>query len=69
MNYIKKLQEEVKRHNESTENVYSVICELYAYMNSSKFNCGDTLDNYINVSDVRNYLYRIRKELYLSHEN
>lgn len=60
MNYIKALQAKVEENQASKEKIDEIINDLYAYMNSKKFNCGDELDNYINTQDVRNYLDQIR---------
>ena len=54
------MQSQVKEHEASKEKIDQVINDLYAYMNSKKFHCGDELDNYINTQDVRNYLDQIR---------
>ncbi len=32
------------------------LSDLRAYLHSPKFNCGDRLDHYVNVSDVLAYL-------------
>ena len=62
MNYIVKLKEE----NESLKNRLSAInsdlSELAAYLNSSKFQCGNSLDRYVNVQDVLNRLQDARFE-------
>lgn len=60
MNYIKALQIKVEENEASKAKINEVINDLYAYMNSKKFNCGDELDRYINTQDVRNYLDQIR---------
>jgi hypothetical protein len=52
MNYIHKL----KKDNEGLKDEINIIKEslddLRRYLNSSKFQCGDELDGYVNVKDV-----------------
>jgi len=60
MNYIKQLQANNKEANEKSEKVDEIVTEIYNYVNSSKFNCGDDLDGYVNITDITKYLDRIR---------
>ena len=56
MNYIKKLELDNKNLVENINQIRQEIDLLRSYLNSSKFNCGDSLDGYVNVKDVLNRL-------------
>lgn len=60
MNYIKRLQSEVSEAETKANEVDEVVTELYSYLNSSKFFCGDELDGYVNIKDIMTYLDRMR---------
>lgn len=63
MNYIKKLQAKVNQHEVSKEIAEKNLSELRKYLLSEKFRCGDSLDGYVNVQDVLNWVDRIRGNL------
>ena len=46
------LQADVARLICEQINCASVLIEFKAFLNSKKFHCGNSLDNYINVNDV-----------------
>lgn len=52
MNYIKQLEKEVADLKADLQAVKDRDSRLLAYLTSRKFNCGDTLDGYVNVVDV-----------------
>jgi len=54
------MQAKVKENEVSRSKIDQIVNDLYTYMNSKKFHCGDDLDNYINTQDVSNYLDKIR---------
>ncbi len=64
MNYILQLQQENEEKKNIIMRVDDAICEFMGHLHSSKFNCGDKLDQYINISDVSNRLMQMRNELY-----
>ena len=47
------LQADVARLICEQINCASVLIEFKAFLNSEKFRCGNSLDGYINVSDVQ----------------
>jgi hypothetical protein len=59
MNYIHKLQETVDTLDSQKRELQDGIKELKSYLQSSKFNCGDELDGYVNIQDVINRLPEI----------
>jgi hypothetical protein len=63
MNYIKKLQLEVKELTADKKCADDIVNELFRYLNSEKFTCGSELDNYVNIKDIMVYLTRIRSVL------
>lgn len=52
MNYIQRLQTENEELRAMVEAAQNELQAFRAYMASSKFNCGDSLDRYINTSDA-----------------
>tara|TARA_R100000951_G_scaffold101420_1_gene92970 strand:- start:37754 stop:37945 length:192 start_codon:yes stop_codon:yes gene_type:complete len=60
MNYIKRLELDIKQAEKKAKNVDEIITELFNYVNSSKFRCGDDLDGYVNIKDITTYLDRVR---------
>ena len=56
MNYIRQLQAENSSIRRELEAVKEGLSDLRKYVHSPKFNCGDRLDHYINISDVLGYL-------------
>ena len=56
MNYIERLRIENAGLRREVEAVKTGLDDLRAYLHSSKFRCGDRLDNYVNVADVLAYL-------------
>ena len=59
MNYIKKLQLDVKNANDNRAEIEAIVNDLSRYLNSNKFNCGDDLDGYVNIKDIFNYINQI----------
>lgn len=59
MNYIKQLEARVKELNLQRATAWEQVAELKGYLCSSKFNCGDPLDQYVNTTDVLNRLNQI----------
>ena len=59
MNYIHRLQETVDTLSSQKRELSDGIKELKTYLQSSKFNCGDELDGYVNIQDVLNRLPEI----------
>lgn len=64
MNYIKKLENELKEANLDKQKADEIVNELFGYLNSSKFQCDNELDNYVNIKDIMTYLHRIRNVLW-----
>jgi negative regulator of replication initiation len=53
MNYIKKLEMEIKEKNEKIEEINQIVNELRRYLNSDKFRAEQSdLQNYVNIKDV-----------------
>lgn len=63
MNYIKQLQLKIGILEADKEAVDEIVTELYQYINSDKFMCGDELDGYVNIRDISIYLDRMRRIL------
>ena len=61
MNYIKQLQSNIEQADSKANIVDDIVTELYNYVNSTKFSCGDDLDGYVNIKDITTYLDRIRR--------
>lgn len=59
MNYIWKLEQRVEELNLQRAVAWEQIAELKGYLCSSKFNCGNELDRYVNITDVLNRLNQI----------
>ena len=64
MNYIRKLQLEAKEQKEKLLRIEQKLTNLIIILDSTKYNCGDLLDNYINTKDVRNLVVEIKREVY-----
>ncbi len=62
-NFIKNLQNDIEEHKMSKDDTMMAICDLAQYLNLPKFSCGDELDGYVNVDDVRRYLILIKEAL------
>jgi len=56
MNYIKRLQLEAAAAKKELAAVKQGLDDLRSHLASSKFRCGDRLDGYVNISDIRAYL-------------
>ena len=56
MNYIKRLQADNAGLQREVEAIKDGLNDLRSYLDSSKFHCGDRLDNYVNIADVLAYL-------------
>jgi hypothetical protein len=52
MNYISKLQEQVRCHQAERAAILEGLNDLTRYLNGAKFSCGSELDSYVNVKDV-----------------
>ncbi len=52
MNYIKRLQRDNAEQATEIAEIKQEIRDLVGYLQSEKFNCGNELDGYVNVSDV-----------------
>ena len=56
MNYIKRLQAQVRALQQEKLALRNGLNELDRYLCSPKFSCGSELDGYVSVNDVRNRL-------------
>ena len=56
MNYIHRLQGEVREKEREAKTLRESLSALRNYLLSEKFRCGDPLDGYVNVRDVLNRL-------------
>jgi hypothetical protein len=56
MNYIKRLQAQVRALQQEKLALRNGLNELESYLLSPKFSCGNELDGYVNVNDVLNRL-------------
>ena len=56
MNYIKQLKCDNQALSREVAAIKSGLNELRDYLHSPKFRCGDSLDSYVNLSDVLAYL-------------
>ena len=63
MNYIKSLQNDRNQFDIAVDRAHEAIMDLAGYLNSSKFSCGDDLDGYVNVEDVKSRLINIKDAL------
>lgn len=52
MNYIKRLQLRNKAKQARIDELENSLSSLRGYLESHKFNCGDELDSYVQISDV-----------------
>lgn len=52
MNYINRLQQENTELQAQLRAARDELQELLAYVNSPKFNCGDSLDGYVSCGDI-----------------
>lgn len=59
-NYIHTLQNEVKVKENTIKAYENGLNELVAYLLSPKFHSGDTLDSYVNITDVMTRVQGIR---------
>ena len=64
MNYIKALKSDVQNLKRSQARTDTAIHYLERYLNSSKFSCGDELDGYVNVEDVKRHIIIIKDALH-----
>lgn len=65
MNYIKRLEHELQEAQLDKQKADEIVNELFKYLNSSKFQYGNELDNYVNIKDIMTYLHRIRNVLWI----
>jgi hypothetical protein len=61
MNYIKSLKNDKAQLEMAKDRAHMAICDLAQYLNSDKFSCGNELDGYVNVDDVKRYLLTIKE--------
>ena len=54
-----KLHEQVKVLKDRIKELEDNNADILRYINSKKFRCGDKLDGYVNVSDIRNYIMNV----------
>lgn len=59
-NYIKSLKNDKAQLEMAKDRAHMAVCDLAQYLNSDKFSCGDDLDGYVNVDDVKRYLIVIK---------
>lgn len=64
MNYIKSLQKRIKEVNSNISKAREELYTLQTYLSSSKFNCGDELDQYVNIQDVFSRIEKIKEYLH-----
>ena len=62
MNHTQK-NEKIDTLETTVKTTFQAILDLRRYLNSPKFHCGDSLDNYVNTSDVHNRLDIITEKL------
>jgi len=63
MNYIHKLQQQVKELEDEKTDARESLQDLVNYLHSDKFRCNNSLDGYVNISDVLNRLGSARAAL------
>jgi hypothetical protein len=63
MNYIKSLKSDKAQLEMAKDRTGLALSDLAQYLNSKKFSCGDDLDGYVNVDDVKRYLININAAL------
>jgi hypothetical protein len=56
MNYIHQLRADNESLKREITAIKASLSDLRGYLHSSKFNCGDRLDHYVNIADVLGYL-------------
>lgn len=64
MNHIRDLKYQAEVSEAQRQEADAKIVELLSYLNSDKFKCGDELDGYVSINDVRSRLAEIRQSLY-----
>ena len=52
MNHIHKLQKDARDQRAEIEALRAGITRVIAYVNSTKFACGDQLDGYVSIKDI-----------------
>ena len=63
MNYIKALEADNAELKKAVDAANETIMDLAQYLNLPKFHCGDELDGYVNVEDVKSRLILIKDAL------
>lgn len=63
MNYIKALEADNAELKKAVDAANETIMDLAQYLNLPKFHCGDGLDGYVNVDDVKSRLILIKDAL------
>ena len=63
MNYIKRLEASHSASLDAVSDALGEIISLRSYLTSSKFNCGNALDGYVNVNDVLARLVNVSNTL------
>jgi hypothetical protein len=59
-NYIKSLKNDKAQLEMAKDRAHEAVADLAQYLNSEKFRCGDALDGYVNIEDVKRYLINIK---------
>jgi hypothetical protein len=59
----KQKNELIRNLNADIDDANDAITELLTYLSSKKFRCGNELDGYVNVSDVRSRVLLIKENL------
>lgn len=63
MNYIKRLETDLRERVEQAETVRERVVALERYLSSPKFFSGDPLDGYVSVADVLPVLRELKGAL------
>ena len=59
-NYIKSLKTDNETWQMAADDADMAIMDLACYLTSKKFQCGNDLDGYVNIEDVKRYLVTIK---------
>lgn len=63
MNYIHQLQEAVDSGKHIRKDARGQVQDIISYLCSSKFQCGDSMDGYVNINDLIPRLRQIQLTL------
>ena len=69
MNHIIRLQQQATQLEREVTALRAGINSLRAHLHSPKFNCGDRLDNYVNVADVLHWLRDVENDAFMAKGN